>query len=106
MSQRARLAIRTVSAFALGILFLCLIGTAYVQPKPLDNYPRPYLPPTETFLKDVADSIKELAVAVKAVTTIKVTWDMGPNAFLAIVVICFAALLTAAVFAKRGQCTS
>jgi hypothetical protein len=106
MSTRTRLAIRTVSAISLGLLLLCLIGTAHAQPKPLDNYPRPYMPPAETFLKDVADAIKELAVAVKAVTTIKVTWDMGPNAFLAIVVICFAALLIAAVFAKRGQCTS
>lgn len=85
-------------SLALLLLCLCTLPLA-AQPQPLDNYgPRPPAPVGEPLLRELAQALDKLAAALPALANPKV--DLGPNAFLAVVLVCGAGVLGIVVWRR------
>lgn len=82
-------------------LCVCFAGSLAAQTPVIDHLPPSTGP--ESFLKDVAVAIKELAAALKMLVGVTVTWDIGPHALTAVVILAVASVLIAGSFQRRRE---
>ncbi len=89
---------------ALLSLALWCVGSASAQTPKIDNY-RPSVPSGETFLKEVAEAVKELASAIKGFGTVHVEFSVGNNIVAVVGIACLTTIIVAAIIWPKRRAT-